>query len=344
MVDATIYGAGIFGLSIAWACLQRGARVQVIDPAGPGAGASGGVVGTLAPHVPDRWNSKKAFQLDSLLMAPDFWRGVTAAGGVSPGYARTGRVQPIANDRALNLAHKRAEHARALWQGRASWRVMPVGDSPAWQLDSPTGYLIHDTLSARIHPRQACQALVAALAVRGVTVVANGKQAGVIVWATGAADLDQLSRHFGRTVGNGIKGQAAVLKFEAQNAPQLFVDALHIVPHANGTVAIGSTTERDFAAPCTTDARLDAIIDRARAAVPDLQSAPVLERWAGLRPRTKSRAPILGPHPLHPGQFIANGGFKIGFGMASKCAEVMADLILDGRDAIPDEFRPEAAL
>lgn len=40
-----------------------------------------------------------------------------------------------------------------------------------------------------------------------------------------------------------------------------------------------------------------------------------------------------------PGHYVANGGFKIGFGMAPKIAQVMADLILDGHDAIPDGFR-----
>jgi len=65
MADITVRGAGVFGLAIAWSCLLRGASVQVIDPAGPGAGASGGIVGALAPHVPENWNDKKAFQLAS---------------------------------------------------------------------------------------------------------------------------------------------------------------------------------------------------------------------------------------------------------------------------------------
>ena len=39
-VDVTVRGAGIFGLSVAWACAQRGAKVQVIDPGGVAAGAS----------------------------------------------------------------------------------------------------------------------------------------------------------------------------------------------------------------------------------------------------------------------------------------------------------------
>lgn len=73
-VDVTVLGAGIFGLSVAWACVQRGARVRVLDPHGVGAGSSGGIVGALAPHTPENWNDKKQFQLDSLLMAAQYWR------------------------------------------------------------------------------------------------------------------------------------------------------------------------------------------------------------------------------------------------------------------------------
>ena len=76
MAEITIRGAGIFGLSVAWACVQRGAVVQVIDPNGPAAGSSGGIVGALAPHVPENWNANKAFQRDSLLMAEGFWQAV----------------------------------------------------------------------------------------------------------------------------------------------------------------------------------------------------------------------------------------------------------------------------
>ncbi|WP_223228138.1 NAD(P)/FAD-dependent oxidoreductase [Lutimaribacter pacificus] len=339
MVDVTVRGAGIFGLSIAWACMERGASVRVVDPHGPGAGSSGGLVGALAPHVPENWNDKKAFQLDSLLMAETFWAGVAAAGGADPGYARTGRLQPVMDARGLELAQERAKGAQALWQNRAVWevkRAVSVGD---WAPTSPSGWLIHDTLSARMHPRRACAALVAALQARGAGIVAEAADEGVVIWATGVAGLEAISRATGTTFGNGVKGQAALLRLDRRDAPQLFADGVHIVPHADGTVAVGSTSERDYDAPGTTDAQLDTVLDKARAAVPALRDAPVIERWAGVRPRSKSRAPVLGVHPLRPGQFIANGGFKIGFGMAPKVAQVMADLVLDGVDAIPDGFR-----
>lgn len=342
MVDITVMGAGIFGLSVAWSCARRGARVRVIDPHGPGAGASGGIVGAMAPHVPELWNSKKAFQLESLLMAGDFWSEVAEVSGHSPGYARLGRLQPIADAAALALAQERIQTAATLWQGKADWRIETA--SGPWCPPSATGQIIHDTLTARLHPRQACAALVAALRARGAEVVAEGRMTGRILWATGIAGLEEMSAAHTRLVGNGVKGQGALLAHDARNQPQIFANEVHIVPHEDGTTAVGSTSERYYDDPSSTDAQLDGVIARAAAAVPALSGAPVIARWAGVRPRSRSRAPMLGAHPFRPGEFLANGGFKIGFGMAPKVGAVMADLMLDGIDTIPEDFKPEASL
>lgn len=344
MAEVTIRGAGIFGLSIAWACALRGAKVQITDPNGPGAGASGGIVGALAPHVPENWNDKKAFQLDSLLMAGAFWSEVVRAGGVSPGYARRGRLQPLPDQAAVDLARTRTTGAEALWQGQAEWRVRPAEDFGPWCPVSPTGLVIEDTLSARMHPRRACAALVAALAARDIEVQRDVADRGIVIEATGVAGLEALGAGLGSSVGGAVKGQAALLRHSAGPVPQIFADGLHIVPHGDGTVAIGSTSEREFDDPASTDAQLDALIEKAQTVLPVLHGAEVIERWAGLRPRARSRAPMLGPHPLQKGRFIANGGFMIGFGMAPKVAEVMANLVLRDRDTIPKGFRPEASL
>ncbi len=344
IADVTIHGAGIFGLSIAWECARRGAHVQVFDPNGPGAGASGGLVGALAPHTPEHWNDKKQFQLESLLMAADFWREVEETSGRPAGYRRSGRVQPLLNARGVDLARARIDQARRLWRGRAEWQVTDRNPAPGWAPDSPTGLWVHDTLSARLAPQMAGASLVAALAARGVRVEADGQPQGAQIWATGVAGLTELSGRLGREVGNGVKGQAALLQYDAPALPQLYAEALHVVPHVDGTVAIGSTSERFFDAPDSTDSQLDDLLAKARRIVPALRDAPVIRRWAGLRPRARSRAPMLGPWPDRPGHHIANGGFKIGFGMAPKVAQVMADLVLEGVDAIPPGFRVEASL
>lgn len=342
--DVTVRGGGIFGLACAWALVQGGARVRLVETARIGAGASGGLVGALSPHMPENWNPKKQFQLESLLMAADFWAGVEVAGGQPSGYARSGRLQPLTDAGAMAKAAERAQSAATLWAGKALWQVVPATGA-TWEPVTPSGHLIHDTLSARLHPRMAAAALVAALRAKGAEIVLGATEdEGIVLHATGAAGLQDLSAALGRPVGGGVKGQALSLRFEAADKAQLYVDGLHIVPHADGTVAIGSTSERDYDDPTATDAQLDDLHARAVAALPCLAGAPVVDRWAGLRPRARSRAPMLGAWPGRPGHFIANGGFKIGFGMAPKVAEVMARLILTGEDAIPPGFRVEDSL
>lgn len=336
--DVTVMGGGIFGLSIAYACARRGARVRLIERHRIGAGSSGGLVGALAPHTPENWNPKKQFQLDSLLMAPAFWADVAQLSGIDPGYARSGRLQPLANDHAITQAARRAAQAKVLWRGQAHWRIEQRQDG--WRGQSPTGAWVMDTLTARIHPRHTLQALAAAIRALGGQVLEGdiAPPGGLTIWATGAQGLADLSADLGQPVGGSVKGQAALFACDASPLPQLFVDTLHIVPHHDGTVAVGSTSERVWDDPSATDARLDDLITKARAACPMLARAPVIDRWAGVRPRAASRAPVLGDWPGRPGHFIANGGFKIGFGMAPKVAEVMADLVLDGRADIPEGF------
>lgn len=338
-VDLTVRGGGIFGLAIAWEATRRGASVRLVETVRIGAGSSGGLVGALSPHVPESWNEKKAFQLDSLLMAAEWWAAVEAASGLPTGYARLGRLQPLADAAAVDLARARGIGAQTLWRGQADWRIIPATGA-AWEPASPSGWLVQDTLSARLHPRRAAAALVAAIKAKGGEVVLGAAEdEGAVLWATGVAGLHALTQDLGRTVGGGVKGQALALRHDAADLPQLFVDGLHVVPHADGTVAIGSTSEHQWDDPASTDEQLDALHAKAIAALPVLAHAPVIDRWAGLRPRAKSRAPLLGAWPNRERHFVANGGFKIGFGMAPKVAKVMADLVLNGHDAIPDGFR-----
>lgn len=332
--DVTVRGAGVFGLAVAWACAARGARVRVIDPAGPGAGASGGLVGALCPHVPERWDAVKDFQFRSLRMAGAWWDAVARAGGVDPGYGRIGRLQPLPDAAAVARARARAPEAARRWGDAFAWEVVPAGADPAWEPAAASGLLLRDTLSARISPRRALRALVAAIAARGGEVVAEGPTEGALVLAAGAAGLAS------EGLGGAVKGQAALLACDGAGRAQIAAPGLYIVPHADGTVAVGSTTERTWEDPAATDGQLDALIARARALCPALAGARVLERWAGLRPRAASGQPLIGPHPHRAGAFIANGGFKIGFGLAPLAGETMADLVLDGADRIPDAFRP----
>ncbi len=332
-VDLTVRGAGIFGLACAWAATERGARVRVVDPRGPGVGASGGVVGALAPHAPEAWTPIKAFQLQALLAAPAFWAGVAAASGLSTGYGRTGRIQPLHDAAALARAQARTDGARRHWPATCTWTVTSAPSGPAVP-PSALGVWVVDSLAARVAPGAVIASLVAALRDRGAEIVADAPDQGAILDATGWEGLRDAG------LGAGVKGQAVVLGFAAPDAPQIYAGGLHIVFHADGTTAVGSTNEHAFDDPTGTDAQADTLVAHAVAILPDLARAPVLRRWAGVRPRAATRLPVLGAWPGRPGHFIANGGFKVGFGLAPLVARVLADLILEGRDTVPDAFRP----
>lgn len=334
----TVAGAGVFGLAAAWACARRGARVRVVERRGIGAGASGGLVGALAPHVPERWDALKAFQFESLVMAEGWWRSVAAAGGADPGYARGGRVQPLADATAVARAGERAVAARAHWGSAWSWRVRDAAGLPGLAVASASGHVVHDTLSARISPRGAVMALAAALRAQGAEIMEGtappADLPGPTIWATGWEGLAEAR------LGGGVKGQALLLAHDTGPAPLVMAPGLFVVPHADGTVAVGSTSEEDWDSPDATDAQLDAVHARAVALCPALCRAPVIERWAGVRPRAADGRPVIGPWPGRPGHFLANGGFRIGLALAPLAAERLADLVLEGRDALPAAFRP----
>jgi len=336
--EVTVVGAGVSGLAVAWACARRGARVRVIERRRIGAGASGGLVGALAPHVPERWDALKAFQFQALAMAGDWWAAVAAAGGADPGFARLGRVQPLADAAAVARAGARAEGAAAHWGPDWRWQVRPAAEVGGLAVASPTGAVVHDTLSARLSPRRACAALGSALRAFGAEIFEGAeppeRPAAPVVWATGWEGLQAAGR------GDGVKGQALLLAHDAGPAPLVMAPGLFVVPHGDGTVAVGSTSEDDWTEAGTTDARLEAVHARAVALCPDLATAPVLERWAGIRPRAAGGRPLIGPWPGRPGHYLANGGFRIGFALAPAVAEGLADLLLEGRETFPAAFLP----
>lgn len=339
--SVTVIGAGIFGLACAFALIRRGAKVHVIEARRIGAGSSGGHVGALAPHAPENWNPKKALQLDSLLAAPAFWDAVGAASGLPSGYGRTGRLQPVPDQQTADRLHDRITAARSNWPAPLS---MWLTDTPDGDLipHSPTGLWLCDSLTARLNPRAACASLAAAIRAMGGEIT-EGTAAqpddipGPALWATGAEGLVTLTQDLGRTIGQGVKGQSLLLEHAAPDTPQIFADGLHIVPHADGTTAIGSTSENSYDHD-RPDGQTDALLARARSVCPALADAPVLDIWAGIRPRARSRAPVLAPWPGRPGHVIANGGFKIGFGMAPTIADHAARLILDGATDLPPLF------
>ena len=354
--SVVIVGGGIFGLTTAWFCAARGMSVTIVERDRIGSGASGGIMGTLSPNVPETWSDKKQFQLDALLTAGEFWHEVENTSGIPTGYGRIGRLIPIPDERALNHAKIREADAVKLWRGHAEWNVTDGSEFRhlITQSAAPSG-VIHENLSARIAPRAACASLAKALTIKGVTIrekwlvtdirpnrvtgPRGNLTADEIVISAGVESFALLIPYIGADKGLGVKGQSALLSgVQLTGAPQIYADGVYIIPHDDGTVAIGSTSENSWQDAYSTDEKLDTLIAKSRAICPPLTAASVVERWANLRPRGKKPDPMLGPVPGHTGINVATGGFKIGFGIAHTCGEHVAAMLSGDTPDIPLAF------
>ncbi|NLS04359.1 FAD-binding oxidoreductase [Rhizobium sp. P32RR-XVIII] len=366
-VSLLIAGGGIMGLWAAVYAERLGIDTLLADAGELGQGASGGLLGALMPHMPDKWNAKKQFQFDALVSLEAEIAAIEAATGLSAGYHRSGRVIPLPKPHLRKIALRHSADAETHWhQGgrRFHWHVGDAAPVAGW-IDPAAGEsgFVHDTLAARVAPR----ALVAALAAflrqaKHIHIVENAA-VGALEPERGTAEVGGKPVRFGRCIiaaghqsfpllqqftpgldkplGQPVKGQAAMLKADIDPAfPTIFRDGLYIVAHEGGHAAIGSTSENNFDDPLSTDAQLDALIEAAREMAPVLRNAPVVERWAGLRPKAIDRDPMVGQHPVHPGLIALTGGFKVSFGLAHRLAEAAVHIAASRSVpfALPESF------
>lgn len=366
--DLLIAGAGVAGLWLGLKAAREGLSVLIVERDRIGSGASGGFLGALMPHSPDRWNGKKAFQFAALVDLESEIARLEAETGLECGYRRVGRLLPLANQQARRTALDHIADASTNWGGRFGFEVGHTPDKHDWPniLWAPHG-LIRETLSARLSP----PLLVAALAARlsalpnvslceGVGVdaidvnsslahLSNGESTGfghlALAAGVGAfALVAQAAAQPELTLGGPVKGQAALLDADAPaDLPLVYHDGVYVIAHDNGQVAIGSTSEREFDQSTTTDDRLEMIIKRARKLCPLIRDAPVVARWANVRPRAIGRDPMLGPVPGAPRVLAMAGGFKISFGIAHRMADCLVAEITGGPGPdLPESFSVDA--
>ncbi|MEO4042809.1 FAD-binding oxidoreductase [Hoeflea sp. CAU 1731] len=360
--DLLVVGGGVFGLWIARHAAQRGLDTILIEKDRVGSGASGGLLGALIPHLPERWDAKKKFQFEALSSLPGLVRAVEEETGLDCGYRRCGRLMPLWKESFADIAAKQTAAAQQNWNTSETgftWEIVERPPSEGWPAADamPLG-LVVDTLAARIDPRSYLAALRRSIESRvriiegeafvacadGVVETSAGKRimAARTMLSSGYETFPILGQMLGgdaASYGRPVKGQAALLEAELDDdLPLVFHDGTYVIVHDGGRVAVGSTSEQRFDAPFSTDAALDTVLDKARRLCPAIADAPVIERWAGLRPRAIGRNPMIGVLPDHPDIVVATGGFKITFGIAHKMAECVIDLATGGAPELPESF------
>jgi len=257
------------------------------------------------------------------------------------GYGRVGRYIPLDDSYEAEKARGRCAGAERLWANEFSWQVLP-GAPHITPEAAPYG-VVYETLSARISPRLACAALAAAVVASGGEIAENHpveKLQGVSVIAAGIGSEALLTPYLGSGKMRGVKGQSVLLSGGLPaGSPVIYGNGVYIIPHADGTVAVGATSENKFAEAFSTDALLDAVLAKAIAIVPVLANAKVLERHAGLRPRAPKPEAMLGQ--LDDCTFVATGGFKTGLGNAHVIAAALVQLVRGETPDIPKDLSPK---
>lgn len=324
-------------------------RVQLTEKRTLASGASGGMLGALMPHHPGGWSEKKQFQLDGLMSLPDWVAAVEAETGASSGYGRVGRVQPIAHPEKRRQSQAWVEGAQTHWPGDVRWMISDKRPAPEWAMcHAPSGWNT-DTLSARINPRAMVGALSSwARAHRNVDVregetVEAFRNGQPTIIAAGVGTFQLIDRENPKRVGKGVKGQGALLKPSKPvdpESPIIYDNGVYVIAHADGTIAVGSTSENEFIDGTTTDEKLDAVIQTARTICAPLRQAEVIERWAGVRPKAGKPDPLLGALPDSENVIVATGGFKITFAIAHLMADAAVSMALGDRADVPDVFLP----
>ncbi|MCJ9752023.1 FAD-binding oxidoreductase [Neorhizobium sp. BETTINA12A] len=364
--DLVILGGGIMGLWAAVKAERLGIRTLLVDAGSLGQAASGGLLGALMPYMPDKWDDKKQFQFDALLSLEDEIAELEAETGMACGYRRSGRLIPLPKPHLRKIALGHSADAEACWRRgdrRFHWHVLDRPPQKGWPDASfAAAGLVHDTFAARVSPRGLVSALAAFLRRAGNVRIVEGLEAetidpitnriifrggesvafGQCIVSAGHRSfslLQGVSPRLKHPIGQPVKGQAALLKANIDpSLPVIFLNGLYLVAHEGGHVAVGSTSEDMFEDPYSTDSQLDELIARARSLVPALAQAPVVERWAGLRPKAIGRDPMVGAHPDHARVIALTGGFKVSFGIAHRLADAALNAVNGREMRLPASF------
>ena len=139
------------------------------------------------------------------------------------------------------------------------------------------------------------------------------------------------------------KGQSLSLRMPSDRPPilrrVLFGGDSYIVPKADGRIVIGATVEAGSFDAGVTPAGVMHVLQHALQLVPGLANLPIEETWAGLRPTTPDKAPLLGETPWE-NLFLAGGYWRNGVLLAPKTGHLLASLIANNGSAnLSDEDR-----
>jgi glycine oxidase len=366
--EVVVIGGGVIGLTIARALALRGVRdVCLIERARLGTEASFAAAGMLLPQV------EAATKDDFFTLAcrsRDLYASFAAAlheeTGIDVELDTTGTLYL-----ALNSTDQEEIEKRYYFQSRAGLAIELLSTSAARALEpciseSITGALLfpHDI---QVENRRLLNALANSVSNLGVNVLTGtnvdslviegnrltGVQtsSGAITCSTAviaAGTWSSFIKHTSFSI-EPVRGQMVCLEAKPQLTRHvIFSRRGYIVPRRDGRLLAGSTSENAGFDKSVTAGGINKILQNAHEISPAISDLPIVDTWAGLRPRAADGLPVLGPCVEIDGLFYATGHYRNGILLAPITGELISEAIVEGVASpllapfSPERFYPKA--
>jgi glycine oxidase len=348
--DVVIIGGGVIGLTLARALALRGVRdVCLLERSATGKEASFAAAGMLLPQV-DAHAETDFFTLAcrSRDLYPSFAAALLDETGINIELDTTGTLYLALNEHDQNSIERRYD-----WQTRAGLPVELLSAASARDLEpcisgSTVGALLFPN-DIQVENRRLLNALVNSVNKLGVTIVTetnveslvieDGRLTGVQtsrgIVSCGKAVIaagtwSGLIQHSPFSI-EPVRGQMVCL----ESTPQLTRHVIcsprgYIVPRQDGRLLAGSTSEKVGFAKFVTAGGISSILQNANEISPAISNLPIVDTWAGLRPRSVDGLPVLGACGEIDGLFYATGHYRNGILLAPITGELLSEAIVAG--------------
>jgi len=339
----------VIGLSIARALALRGVRkVTVIEKNDFGREASWAAGGILAPQV-EADKADDFFQLAhaSRDLYPAFAQALLAETGIDVELDTTGTLYV-----AFSVEEEAAFRRRFEWQKRegleVEWLTGVEARAVEPCLSEHVGCALRFPNDFQVESRRLAEALLVSNRRLGVQLIsdcevhkirvshnhvhgvetANGFMgAGTVVIAAGAwsSSIDPSA-----TVQvEPVRGQMLCFRAETSFARHVIYSSKgYLIPRRDRRVICGSTSEHVGFDKRVTDEGLAAIKAMAVEIAPLIDTLPLVDSWAGFRPRAQDEMPVLGFSEDVAGLCYATGHYRNGILLTPITGELIADAIV----------------
>ena len=348
--DVIVVGGGVIGVAVADALAGRGIKVVLLESHHVARGASAGAAGLLAPLVEA---SGPGPFLELALAGRALFReeapSIERDTGIDIGYRESGTLR-VAEDAAAASELRQ----RVKWERERGLDVRWLSAAEVAALEPDLRQDLEGALMSADDHQVIAGRLTHALAQRStqrgawilegvgadfLLSVGHGARAKVVGvrtsareeyrsrWVVVAAGAYSSSPYSGIPVGP-VKGQLVYLRArDAVVSHPIFADSVYLAPKADGRLVVGATEEDAGYDTSVSDAVSETLVERACALVPALRAASVDGAWAGLRPATPDRLPVIGAATGTDGLLLATGHFRNGILLSLITGRIIAALV-----------------